>query len=77
MWTTLWETFDPMPAIKKWNIDKVRRTTEEKGPGSCSYKSLRDDDSYYEEGNISENGDEERHLFSSDSDYNIFFLVAK
>ena len=76
MWMTPWETFDPMSAIKKLNIDKVTRTTEEKGPGSCSYKSLCDDDSYYEEDNISENGDEERHLFSSDSDY-IFFLVAK
>ena len=25
-----WETYDPMPAIKKWNIGKVRNATEEK-----------------------------------------------
>ena len=29
-------------------------------------KSLSDDDSYNEEENISENGDKERYLFSSD-----------
>ena len=61
-----WETYDPVPAIKKWNIGKVRNATEEKGP--CSYKSRNsteanvksesDDDSYDEEDNISENGDE-------------------
>ena len=42
-----------MSAIKKWSIDKVRRTTEEKGPHSLksrnsaevNVKSLSDDDS--------------------------------
>ena len=67
-----WETLDLISAIKKWSIDKVRRTTEEKR--SRSYKScnsakvniesLSDDDSYNEEENVSENGDKE-------------FLVAK
>ena len=28
------ETFDPMSAMKRWSIDKVRRITEEKGPRS-------------------------------------------
>ena len=32
-----WETFDPISAIKKMRIDKVRRATEAKGPQS--YKS--------------------------------------
>ena len=27
---TGWETFDPMPVIKKWSTVKVRRTNEEK-----------------------------------------------
>ena len=67
-----WETFDLILAIKKSSIDKVRCTTEEKR--SRSYKScnsakvniesLSDDDSYDEEENVSENGDED-------------FLVAK
>ena len=58
-----WETFDPISAIKKWNIDTVRRTAER---GSRRYKSrnfakvngksLSDDDSYNEEEDISENG---------------------
>ena len=71
-----WETFDPMSAIKKWSIDKVRPATDEKGPGryksrnsaEVNVKSLSDDDSYDEEEHISENGDEERYLFSSDSE---------
>ena len=69
-----WETFDLISAIKKWSIDKVRRTTEEKGSRSykslnsakVNVKSLSDDDSYDEEENISENGDEEGYLFSCD-----------
>ena len=32
-----WETYDPVSVVKKWGIDKVRRTTEEKR--SSSYKS--------------------------------------
>ena len=32
-----WETYDPISVVKKWGIDKVRRTTEEKQ--SSSYKS--------------------------------------
>ena len=52
-----WETFDPMSAIRKWGIDKVRRATEEKGRRSyksrnsaeVNVKSLSDDDSYNEE----------------------------
>ena len=71
-----WETFDPMSAIKKWSIDKVKWATNKKGPCSCkscnfaevNVKSLSDDDSYDEEENISENGEEKRHLFSSDSE---------
>ena len=70
-----WGTFDPMSTIKKWGIDKVRRTTEEKGPRSyksrnsakVNVKSRIGDDSYYEEDNISENRDKKGHLFSSDS----------
>ena len=70
-----WETFDSMSAIKNWSIDKVRRSTEEKGPRSCkshnsaevNVKTFSDDDSYDEEENIFENGDEERYLFSSGS----------
>ena len=60
----------------KWSIDRVRCTTEE--TGSCSYrtrnsakvnvKSLSDDGSYDEDENVSENGDEEGYLFSSDSE---------
>ena len=64
-------------AIKKWTIDTVRRATEVMR--SRSYKSrtchpevnvkyLNDDDSYDEEENISENGNEEGYLFSSDSE---------
>ena len=71
-----WETFDPMSAIKQWSIDKVRQGTEEEGPRSyksfnsaeVDVKSLSDHDSYDEEENISENGDEGRYLFSSDSE---------
>ena len=33
-----WETYDPMSAIKKWSIDKVRYTTKEKG--SPSYQVM-------------------------------------
>ena len=70
-----WETFDLIPAIKKWSIDKVRCATEKKGSRSCksrnsakvSVKSLSDNDSYDEEKNISENGDAEEYLFSCDS----------
>ena len=29
-----WETFDPISVIKEWNTDKIRHTTEEKGPHS-------------------------------------------
>ena len=69
-----WETFDLISAIKKLSIDKVRRTIEEKGSRSyksrnfakVNVKSLSDDDSYDEEENISENGDEEGYLFSCD-----------
>ena len=71
-----WESFDRISAIKKWNLDKVRCTSEEKR--SHSYKScnsakvnikpLSDDDSYNEKENISENGDEEKYMFSSDSE---------
>ena len=71
-----WETFDPISAIMKWSIDRVRCTTEE--TGSCSYrtrnsakvnvKSLSDDGSYDEDEHVSENGDEEGYLFSSDSE---------
>ena len=69
-----WETFDLISAIKKLSIDKVRHTTEEKGSRSyksrnsakVNVKSLSDDDSYDEEENISENGDEEGYLFSCD-----------
>ena len=71
-----WKTFDPISAINKRSIDKVRCTTKEKGSRSCkshnsakvNVKSLSDDDSYEEEGNISENGDKEGYLFSSDSE---------
>ena len=71
-----WETYDPMSAIKKWSIDKVRDATEEKGPRSykprntaeANVKFHSDDDSYDEEENISENGDEEGYLFSSASE---------
>ena len=73
------ETYDPMSAITKWSIDKVRNVTMEKGRRnykSCNTaesKSHSDDDSYDEEWNISENGDEEGYLFSSDSESNNFF----
>ena len=69
------KVFYSVSAKKKWNIDKVRRTTKDKG--SRSYKScnsakvnvasLSDDDSYKGQENISENGDE-GYLFSSDSE---------
>ena len=73
---TSWQTFEPMSAIKKWSIDKFRRTTEEKRSRSCklhnsarvNVKSLSDDDSYDEVQNISENGDKEGYLFSSESE---------
>ena len=75
------KTFEPISAIKKRNIDKVWRTTEEKGSRSynlfnsarVNIKSLSDDDSYDEEENISGNEDEERYFFSSDSDNTFFF----
>ena len=65
-----------MPALKKWSIDKVRRTTKENGPRSyksrnsakVNVKSLSDGDSCDEEDNVSENRGKEGHLFSSDSD---------
>ena len=49
-------------AIRKWSIDKVRRTTKEKGPSNyklhnstnVNVKSLNDDDNYDEANNISE-----------------------
>ena len=71
-----WETFDPKSVIKKWSTDNIRWATEEKGPRSwksrnfpeVNVKSLSDDDSYDEEENFSENGDEERYLFASDSE---------
>ena len=64
-----------MSGIKKWSTDKVRWVTKEKGPRRCksrnfdevNVKSLSGDDSYDKEENISEYGDEERYLFSSDS----------
>ena len=73
------ETYVPTSAITKWSIDKVRNVTMEKG--RCNYKSCNtaeskshsDDDNYDEEWNISENGDEEGYLFSSDSESNNFF----
>ena len=63
-----------MLAIKEWSIDKFRRATGEKGLCSLksrnsvevNVKSLSDDDSYNEEENISENGDEQGYLLSSD-----------
>ena len=63
-------------AIKKCGTDKFRHTTEEKGPRSYKSRSsaegivesLSDDDGYDDEENISENGFEERYLFSSDSE---------
>ena len=47
------ETFDPMSATKKWNIDSVRLAPEKKEPRShkscnsaeVNVKSLSDDDS--------------------------------
>ena len=65
-----------MSAIKKWSIDKVRDATKENGPRSykscdtaeATIKSHSVDDSYDEEGNISENGDEEGYSYSSDSE---------
>ena len=72
------KTFEPISAIKKRNIDKVWRTTEEKGSRSynlfnsarVNIKSLSDDDSYDEEENISGNENRERYFFSSDFDNN-------
>ena len=70
------ETFDPM-SIKEWSIDRVRRATEEIGSRSykshtshpeVNVKSLNDDDSDDEEGNICENENEEGYLFSYDSE---------
>ena len=66
-----WETFDPMSAIIKWIIDKVRHTTKEKGRHSykscnsakVNVKSFIDDNNCNEEGNISENGEEEVHHY--------------
>ena len=70
------ETFDPIAAINKWSIDKVRPALKEKRPCSCksrnsakvNVKSLSDDDNYDEEENISENEEEKGHLVSSDSE---------
>ena len=67
---------DPILAIKKWNIDKVRCTAEEKGSCCCNLsnsakvnvKSLSDDDSCDKQQNISENGSKKRYLISSDFD---------
>ena len=72
------ETYDPMSAIKKWSINKVKNATKENGPRSykscdtaeVNIKSHSDDDSFDEEGNISENGDEDEYSYSSDSEYN-------
>ena len=58
------ETFDPMSAITKWSIDKVRRAAQEKGsrsfksPNSAevNVKSLSDDNREDEKKNISDNG---------------------
>ena len=58
------ETFDPMSAITKWSIDKVRRATQEQGsrsfksPNSAevNVKSLSDDNREDEKKNISDNG---------------------
>ena len=66
-----WETFDPISAIKKWSIAKVRRASEKEGLSSyksrnsaeVNIKSLSDDDNYDEEENIYENGDEEEYFF--------------
>ena len=73
-----WQTFVSISVIKKWNINKVRRTTGEKVPHRCksrnsakvNVESLSDDDSYHEEENISENRDEKGYLFFSDSEWN-------
>ena len=70
-----WETLDIISAIKKWSINKVRCTTQEKGSRSyrshnsakVNVKSLSDDDSYDKEENTTENEDEEGYLFSCDS----------
>ena len=67
-----WKTLDLISAIKKWNIDKVRCKTQERGSrrynsgnsAKVNVKSLSDDDSNGEEENISENEYED-------------FLVAK
>ena len=67
----IWQFFLLISVIKKWNIDKVRRTTGEKGSriyksrnfAKFNVKSLSDDESYHEEENISENGDKEGYLF--------------
>ena len=71
-----WENFDLISAMKKWSIDRIRRTAEEKESRSyqsrnsakVNVKSLNDDDSYDEKKNISENGREEVYLFSCDSE---------
>ena len=64
-----WETFDPKSVIKKCSTDNIRWVNEEKGPRSwksrnfaeVNVKSLSDDETF------SENGGEERYLFTSDS----------
>ena len=71
-----WGNFDLISAMKKWSIDRIRRTAEEKESRSyqsrnsakVNVKSLSDDDSYDEKENISENGGEEVYLFSRDSE---------
>ena len=69
------EAFDRMSVTKKWTIDIVRRTAEDKRPRSyksrnsakVNVRSFSDDDSDGEEDNISENAVEEVQLFSFDS----------
>ena len=71
-----WGNFDLISAMKKWSIDRIRRTAEEKESRSyqsrnsakVNVKSLSDDDSYDEKENISENGGKEVYLFSRDSE---------
>ena len=67
-----WKTLDLISAIKKWNIDKVRCKTVERGSrryksgnsAKVNVESLNYDDSYDQKENISENEYED-------------FLVAK
>ena len=77
-WKIFWELSNRtavLSAMNKWNFDKVRCATKEKGPWSyksrnsakVNVKYLCDDDNYDEEENSSENG-EEGYFFSSDSE---------